>query len=99
MLPLTAPFVAFFLFKHQNHVATPEKPKIIGKMANVPTAIIKRSPPVTTYFACVLYILFVFISFGVFLPSAHVQTDYAPDLAEKTVAYLDVFLRDITQRE
>ena len=56
-----SPFRCFFLFKHQNHVATPEKPKIIGKMANVPTAIIKRSPPATTYFACVLYIFFVFI--------------------------------------
>ena len=37
--------------------------------------------------------IFVFISFSVFLPSAHMQTDtYDPDLAEKTGAYLDVFI-------
>ena len=39
-----------------------------------------------------IYFLFLFIRFGVFLASAHVQTDtYAPDLYEKTGAYLDVF--------
>ena len=55
-----SPFCCFCLFKHQNHVATPEKPKIIGKMANVHTAIVKRSPPVTTYFACVFIYIYIF---------------------------------------
>ena len=41
-----------------------------------------------------IYFLFLF-RFGVFLASAHVQTDtYAPDLYEKTGAYLDVFFSE-----
>ena len=45
-----------------------------------------------------IYFLFLF-RFGVFLASAHVQTDtYAPDLYEKTGAYLDVFFLKIAPR-
>ena len=45
-----------------------------------------------------IYFLFLF-RFGVFLASAHVQTDtYAPDLYEKTGAYVDVFFLKIAPR-
>ena len=90
-LSLTAPFVAFFCLSTRIMWLLQRNQKLLEKWQ---MCLLQSSREVLLpqHISRVSYIyIFVFISFGVFLPSAHVQTDtYDPDLAEKTRAYLDV---------